>query len=89
MSFFVLDFQFHLTCASSAAFSCSIAFTTVARGQARLKRSNCCLLYTSMAATDYERKYKKYQNQTGDIRRGIGMSVFWYNTCLLYTSRCV
>ena len=43
MSFFVLDFQFHLTCASSAAFSCSIAFTTVARGQARLKRSNCAV----------------------------------------------
>ena len=25
---------------------------------------------------------KEYQNQTGDIRRGIGMSVFWYNTAV-------
>ncbi len=41
---------------------------------------------------DYERKYKEYQNQTGDIRRGIGMSVFWYNTAVwpisLETSSC-
>ncbi|MCI8755329.1 MAG: xanthine dehydrogenase molybdenum-binding subunit XdhA [Oscillospiraceae bacterium] len=35
-----------------------------------------------MAAIDYERKYKEYQNQTGDIRRGIGMAVFWYNTAV-------
>ena len=45
-----------------------------------------------MAAMDYERKYKEYQNQTGDIRRGIGMSVFWYNTAVwpisLETSSC-
>ena len=45
-----------------------------------------------MAAIDYERKYKEYQNQTGDIRRGIGMSVFWYNTAVwpisLETSSC-
>ncbi len=45
-----------------------------------------------MAAIDYERKYKAYQNQTGDIRRGIGMSVFWYNTAVwpisLETSSC-
>ena len=45
-----------------------------------------------MTATDYERKYKEYQNQTGDIRRGIGMSVFWYNTAVwpisLETSSC-
>ena len=45
-----------------------------------------------MAEIDYERKYKEYQNQTGDIRRGIGMSVFWYNTAVwpisLETSSC-
>ncbi|MDD3339880.1 MAG: xanthine dehydrogenase molybdenum-binding subunit XdhA [Lachnospiraceae bacterium] len=35
-----------------------------------------------MAYMDYERKYKEYQNQTGDIRRGIGMAVFWYNTAV-------
>ena len=42
--------------------------------------------------TDYLRKYKEYQNQTGDIRRGIGMAVFWYNTAVwpisLETSSC-
>ena len=42
--------------------------------------------------TDYLRKYKEYQNQTGGIRRGIGMAVFWYNTAVwpisLETSSC-
>lgn len=45
-----------------------------------------------MEVTDYKRKYKEYQNQTGDIRRGIGMAVFWYNTAVwpisLETSSC-
>ena len=45
-----------------------------------------------MEATDYLRKYQAYQNQTGDIRRGIGMAVFWYNTAVwpisLETSSC-
>ena len=36
----------------------------------------------AMAAIDYERKVKEYENQTGDIRRGIGMAVFWYNTAV-------
>lgn len=35
-----------------------------------------------MEMIDYERKYKEYQNQTGDIRRGIGMALFWYNTAV-------
>ncbi len=46
----------------------------------------------AMAAIDYERKYKAYQNQTGDIRRGIGIAVFWYNTAVwpisLETASC-
>lgn len=29
---------------------------------------------------DYEEKLKEFSNQSGDIRRGIGMAVFWYNT---------
>ena len=45
-----------------------------------------------MEVTDYLRKYKEYQNQTGDVRRGIGMAVFWYNTAVwpisLETSSC-
>ncbi|OUQ61478.1 xanthine dehydrogenase molybdenum-binding subunit XdhA [Flavonifractor sp. An112] len=45
-----------------------------------------------MEVTDYLRKYESYQNQTGDIRRGIGMAVFWYNTAVwpisLETSSC-
>lgn len=45
-----------------------------------------------MEVTDYKRKYQEYQNQTGDIRRGIGMAVFWYNTAVwpisLETSSC-
>ena len=45
-----------------------------------------------MEVTDYLRKYEAYQNQTGDIRRGIGMAVFWYNTAVwpisLETSSC-
>ncbi len=46
----------------------------------------------AMEAIDYERKYKEYQNQDGEIRRGIGVSVFWYNTAVwpisLETSSC-
>ena len=35
-----------------------------------------------MAVIDYERKYREYQNQTGPIRKGIGLAVFWYNTAV-------
>lgn len=46
----------------------------------------------AMAEIDYDRKYKEYRNQTGDIRRGIGAAVFWYNTAVwpisLETSSC-
>ncbi len=46
-----------------------------------------------MEAIDFRRKYKKYaQKQTGDIRRGIGIAPFWYNTAVfpisLETSSC-
>ena len=41
---------------------------------------------------DYERKVKEYAGQTGNIRKGIGLSVFWYNTAVwpisLETSSC-
>ena len=40
----------------------------------------------------YYEKAKKYANQTGDIRRGIAASTFWYNTAVypiaLETSSC-
>lgn len=46
----------------------------------------------AMKEIDYDRKFKEYQNQTGDIRRGIGVAVFWYNTAVwpisLETSSC-
>ncbi len=35
-----------------------------------------------MAAIDYERKRKEYADQTGPVRRGIGMALFWYNTAV-------
>ena len=35
-----------------------------------------------MAAIDYQRKYAEYRNQTGPIRKGIGLAVFWYNTAV-------
>ncbi len=41
---------------------------------------------------DFDRKFKEYQNQTGPIRKGVGCSVFWYNTAVwpisLETSSC-
>ncbi|MDD5923892.1 MAG: xanthine dehydrogenase molybdenum-binding subunit XdhA [Clostridia bacterium] len=44
------------------------------------------------AYIDFDRKLEEYKNQTGDIRRGIGMAVFWYNTAVwpisLETSSC-
>ncbi|MCU6747248.1 MULTISPECIES: xanthine dehydrogenase subunit XdhA [Lachnospiraceae] len=40
----------------------------------------------------YEEKAARYRNQIGDIRRGVGMAVFWYNTGVwpisLETSAC-
>ena len=46
----------------------------------------------AMAEIGYEQKYRQYQNQTGEIRRGIGAAVFWYNTAVwpisLETSSC-
>jgi len=35
-----------------------------------------------MKTIDFVRKYKEYQNQTGDVRRGVGVAVFWYNTAV-------
>ncbi len=45
-----------------------------------------------MKYMDFDRKWQLYQNQTGEIRRGIGCSVFWYNTAVwpisVETSTC-
>ena len=41
---------------------------------------------------DYDRKLQEYSHQTGEIRKGVGMAVFWYNTGVwpisLETSAC-
>lgn len=37
-------------------------------------------LEKGMAEFDFKRKQEEYKNQTGDIRRGVGVAVFWYNT---------
>ncbi len=34
------------------------------------------------AYIDWDNKRKAYANQTGDIRRGVGMAIFWYNTAV-------
>lgn len=34
------------------------------------------------AYIDYDKKRELYKNQTGPIRRGIGMSLLWYNTAV-------
>ncbi len=36
----------------------------------------------AMAAIDYKTKAEAYKNETGNIRHGIGMAVFWYNTAV-------
>ncbi len=35
-----------------------------------------------MELMDYRRKYEAYQHQTGPVRRGVGLAVFWYNTAV-------
>lgn len=35
-----------------------------------------------MEYIDYDRKLEEFSHDTGDIRRGIGMAVFWYNTAV-------
>lgn len=41
---------------------------------------------------DFDRKLQEYQNQTGPIRKGVGMAIFWYNTAVwpisVETSSC-
>ena len=39
-------------------------------------------LEKGMEYLDYERKRKEYANQTGPVRRGVGMALFWYNTAV-------
>ena len=34
------------------------------------------------AYTDYDRKVKEYEDQTGEVRKGIGLAAFWYNTAV-------
>ena len=45
-----------------------------------------------MELIGYEEKRKAYANQTGPVRRGIGMALFWYNTAVwpisVETSSC-
>ena len=36
----------------------------------------------AIAHTDYVRKAEAYGNQTGNIRKGIGIAAFWYNTAV-------
>ena len=31
---------------------------------------------------DYRKKLEEYRNQTGPVRRGVGLAVFWYNTAV-------
>lgn len=36
----------------------------------------------AIAYMDYEKKHEEYKNQTGPIRKGIGIAPFWYNTAV-------
>ena len=36
----------------------------------------------AMEAIGWQEKYEKYKNQTGPVRRGLGMAIFWYNTAV-------
>ena len=36
----------------------------------------------AIAYMDYDKKHAEYANQTGDIRKGIGIAPFWYNTAV-------
>ncbi|MEZ4628869.1 MAG: hypothetical protein R2912_12585 [Eubacteriales bacterium] len=34
------------------------------------------------AYLDYDRKRTAYADQTGSVRKGVGMAIFWYNTAV-------
>ncbi|MCI8817989.1 MAG: xanthine dehydrogenase molybdenum-binding subunit XdhA [Oscillibacter sp.] len=36
----------------------------------------------ALETLDYQKKFEEYQNQTGPVRRGVGLAVFWYNTAV-------
>ena len=42
---------------------------------------NQCL-NKGMELLEYQKKLEEYKNQTGPIRRGVGLAVFWYNTAV-------
>ena len=42
---------------------------------------NQCI-YKGKAYMDYDRLHAEYAKQTGPIRRGVGMAIFWYNTAV-------
>ncbi len=49
------------------------------------KNENYCdsfrqVMDKGMEAMDYQRKREAYRDQTGPVRRGVGMALFWYNT---------
>ena len=49
------------------------------------KNENYCdsfrqVMDKGMEAMDYQRKRVAYRDQTGPVRRGVGMALFWYNT---------
>ena len=51
------------------------------------KNENYCdsfrqVMDRGMAAIGYQQKRQDYQNQSGPVRRGIGMALFWYNTAV-------
>ncbi len=36
----------------------------------------------AMAAIGWREKYEAYKHQSGPVRRGVGMAIFWYNTAV-------
>ena len=36
----------------------------------------------ALETLDFEKKFQEYRNQTGLVRRGVGLAVFWYNTAV-------
>jgi xanthine dehydrogenase molybdenum-binding subunit len=59
-----------------------VGFRDSFTGNVNWTDSHGACMEKAMKAIGWEEKYKVYQHQTGSVRRGLGMAIFWYNTAV-------
>ena len=60
----------------------SVGFRDSFTGNVNYVDSHGQCMEKAMELIGWKEKYEAYQHQTGPIRRGVGMAIFWYNTAV-------